>query len=84
MTPTSRLHMTPSRASRMDNDMEDENDGQISAREPLQNSVQDFKDVYDNKHRYDKSPINLQKRTKTPSDKVLKKPTAISSTGIKD
>lgn len=68
----------------MDNDMEDENDGQISAREPLQNSVQDFKDVYDNKHRYDKSPINLQKRTKTPSDKVLKKPTAISSTGIKD
>lgn len=69
MTPTSRLHMTPSRASRMDYDMEDENDGQISAREPLQNSVQDFKDVYDNKHRYDKSPINLQKRTKTPSDK---------------
>lgn len=68
----------------MDYDMEDENDGQISAREPLQNSVQDFKDVYDNKHRYDKSPINLQKRTKTPSDKVLKKPTAISSTGIKD
>lgn len=57
----------------MDYDMEDENDGQISAREPLQNSVQDFKDVYDNKHRYDKSPINLQKRTKTPSDKVLKK-----------
>ncbi|XP_052674548.1 uncharacterized protein LOC128156436 isoform X4 [Crassostrea angulata] len=69
MTPTSRLHMTPSRASRMDYDMEDENDGQISAREPLQNSVQDFKDVYDNKHRYDKSQINLQKRTKTPSDK---------------
>lgn len=57
----------------MDYDMEDENDGQISAREPLQNSVQDFKDVYDNKHRYDKSPINLQKRTKTPSDKVFKK-----------
>lgn len=73
MTPTSRLHMTPSRASRMDYDMEDENDGQISAREPLQNSVQDFKDVYDNKHRYDKSQINVQKRTKTPSDKVLKK-----------
>lgn len=69
MTPTSRLHMTPSRASRMDYDMEDENDGQISAREPLQNSVQDFKDVYDNKHRYDKSQINLQKRTKTPIDK---------------
>lgn len=69
MTPTSRLHMTPSRASRMDYDMEDENDGQISAREPLQNSVQDFKDVYDNKHRYDKSQINVQKRTKTPSDK---------------
>lgn len=46
------------------------------------NSVQDFKDVYDNKHRYDKSQINVQKRTKTPSDKVLKKPTAISS--IKD
>lgn len=65
--------MTPSRASRMDYDMEDENDGQISAREPLQNSVQDFKDVYDNKHRYDKSQINVQKRTKTPSDKVLKK-----------
>lgn len=54
----------------MDYDMEDENDGQISAREPLQNSVQDFKDVYDNKHRYDKSQINLQKRTKTPIDKV--------------
>lgn len=69
MTPTSGLHMTPSRASRMDYDMEDENDGQISAREPLQNSVQDFKDVYDNKHRYDKSQINLQKRTKTPIDK---------------
>lgn len=69
MTPTSRLHMTPSRASRMDYDVEDENDGQISAREPLQNSVQDFKDVYDNKHRYDKSQINLQKRTKTPIDK---------------
>nr|XP_022324637.1 sporulation protein kinase pit1-like isoform X2 [Crassostrea virginica] len=69
MTPTSRLHMTPSRASRMDYDFDDENDGQISAREPLQNSLQDYKDIYDNKHRYDKSQINLQKRTKTPIDK---------------
>lgn len=83
MTPTSRLHMTPSRASRMDYDMEDENDGQISAREPLQNSVQDFKDVYDNKHRYDKSQINVQKRTKTPSDKVLKKPLLFQVSRIK-
>ncbi|XP_062593139.1 cyclin-dependent kinase-like 5 isoform X2 [Saccostrea cucullata] len=69
MTPTSRLLMTPSRASRMDYDIEDENDGQISAREPLQNSGRDYKDIYDNKHRYEKSQVNIQKRTKTPIDK---------------
>ncbi|XP_048775139.1 cyclin-dependent kinase-like 5 isoform X4 [Ostrea edulis] len=69
MTPTSRLHMTPSRASRIDFDVEDENDGQISAREPLQNSGRDYKDIYDNKLRYEKSQVNIQKRTKTPIDK---------------
>jgi hypothetical protein len=62
--------MTPSRASRMDFEMEDENDGQISAREPLQNSGRDYKDIYDNKLRYEKSQVNIQKRTKTPIDKV--------------
>ncbi|KAK3100121.1 hypothetical protein FSP39_015052 [Pinctada imbricata] len=72
VTPNMRLHMTPSRASRMDYDMmDDDTEGQISAREPLQNSSREYlaKDAYDNKHRYEKQQISLRHRTKTPVDK---------------
>lgn len=74
--------MTPSRASRIDFDVEDENDGQISAREPLQNSGRDYKDIYDNKLRYEKSQVNIQKRTKTPIDKVRVLYTALDFASI--
>ena len=47
---------------------EEEIEGQISAREPLQNREYMSKDMYDSK--YGKQ-ISLRKRTKTPIDKVI-------------
>ena len=70
ITP-SRLQFNPSRAtSRIDFDPMDEEgiEGQISAREPLQNREYMSKDMYDSK--YGKQ-ISLRKRTKTPIDKVI-------------
>lgn len=70
MTPTSRLQLNPSRAtSRVDFELMDEEsgEGQISARDPLQNRDYMSKDMYESK--YGKQ-ISLRKRTKTPVDKV--------------
>lgn len=69
ITPNARL---ASRASRMDFEGQDEeNDsGQISAREPLQNRDYLSKDIYDNKVQYAKQAAAMRKRTQTPSDKV--------------
>ena len=73
VTPTNRLQLNPSRAtSRIDFEPmdEDSGEGQISAREPLQNREYMSKDMYESK--YGKQ-ISLRKRTKTPIDKVQSK-----------
>lgn len=72
VTP-SRHILNPSRASRMDYDNDEElPDGQISAREPLQNrDMFTSKDV-DNRERtqFAKQTMALRKMAQTPVDKV--------------
>lgn len=69
MTPTTRLHLNQSRASHLDFD-DDVEDGQISAREPLQNWEYSTKDgLYSSRHQYAKAAASLRKQTRTPVDK---------------
>ncbi|XP_033742063.1 cyclin-dependent kinase-like 5 isoform X2 [Pecten maximus] len=69
MTPTTRLHLNQSRASHLDYD-EDVDEGQISAREPLQNWEYSAKDgLYSSRHQYAKAAASLRKQTRTPVDK---------------
>lgn len=73
-TPVSRNYMNPSRASRLDFDPMDDDlpDGQISAREPLQNRDMYSKEtVMDNREKtqFAKQTMALRKMTQTPVDK---------------
>ena len=63
-TPISRLNMIPSRASRLDYDPMDDDlpDGQVSAREPLQDNRE--------KTQFAKQTMALRKMAQTPVDKV--------------
>ena len=74
-TPISRNYMNPSRASRLDYDPMDEEmpDGQVSAREPLQNRDMYSKEsIMDNREKtqFAKQTMALRKMTQTPVDKV--------------
>lgn len=73
-TPISRNYMNPSRASRLDYDPMDEEmpDGQVSAREPLQNRDMYSKEsIMDNREKtqFAKQTMALRKMTQTPVDK---------------
>ncbi|XP_060064230.1 cyclin-dependent kinase-like 5 [Ylistrum balloti] len=69
MTPTTRLHLNQSRASHLDYD-DDVEEGQTSAREPLQNWEYSAKDgLYSSRHQYAKAAASLRKQTRTPVDK---------------
>ncbi|XP_021364336.1 cyclin-dependent kinase-like 5 isoform X1 [Mizuhopecten yessoensis] len=69
MTPTTGLHLNQSRASHLDYD-EDADEGQISAREPLQNWEYSAKvGLYSSRHQYAKAAASLRKQTRTPVDK---------------
>ena len=74
-TPISRNFMNPSRGSRLDYDPVDEEmpDGQVSAREPLQNRDMYTKDsAIDNREKtqFAKQTMALRKMAQTPVDKV--------------
>ncbi|KAL4229982.1 Cyclin-dependent kinase-like 5 [Mactra antiquata] len=74
-TPSSRHFINPSRASRMEYDVDDDvPEGQISAREPLQNrDLYITKDV-DNREKtqFAKQTMALRKMTQTPVDKTAR------------
>ncbi|XP_053399121.1 cyclin-dependent kinase-like 5 isoform X3 [Mercenaria mercenaria] len=71
----SRHYINPSRASRMDYDHEEEMpDGQVSAREPLQNRETYMSKDADNrdKPQFAKQTMALRKMTQTPVDKAAR------------
>lgn len=71
MTPNTRLHLSPSRGSRLNYD-DDDIDGQISAREPLQNWDYGTKDgsFSSRAQAQYKAAVSLRKQTRTPIDQV--------------
>lgn len=74
-TPSSRHFINPSRASRMDFDPDDDlPDGQISAREPLQNRDAYMSKDVDNREKtqFAKQTMALRKMTQTPVDKTAR------------
>lgn len=69
----SRHFINPSRASRMDYEADEEvHEGQISAREPLQNRDTYMSKEVDNREKtqFAKQTMALRKMTQTPVDKV--------------